>query len=202
MVVQSSSSTLSPAKKQGEVLFKHSPNSRRTSSRSALHSFVQKSLLVELEKRGGLPKGRDHVTLQKICDSKVEVLGAKGLSLHKACQDKVYAWKKLSSASYLELLHEYGVFDDTSNANQNKNNDADANGGTFNKSNDADDGNFNERSMMTPIPATQRMPTTRTAQTMGRPIPLPTQMTIFLTHLFHCPLFALVCQTPKILSLP
>jgi hypothetical protein len=135
MVVQSSSSTLSPAKKQGEVLFKHSPNSRRTFSCSALHGFVQKSLLVELEKRGGLPKGQDHVTLPKTCDSNIEVFGAKGSSLHKACQDKVYAWKKLSSTSYLELLHEYGVFDDTSNANQNENNDADADDGTFNKNN-------------------------------------------------------------------
>jgi hypothetical protein len=144
MVVQSSSSTLSPAKKRGEVLFKCSPNSRHTLLRSALHGFVQKSLFVELEKRGGLPKGQDRVTLQKICDSNIEVFRAKGSSLHKACQDKVYAWKKLSSASYLELLHEYGAFDDTSNANQNKNKDANADDGTFNESNDANDGTFNE----------------------------------------------------------
>jgi hypothetical protein len=144
MVVQSSSSTLSPAKKRGEVLFKCSPNSRHTLLRSALHGFVQKSLLVELEKRGGLPKGQDCETLPKICNSNVEVFGAKGSSLCKACQDKVYAWKKLSSASYLELLREYGVFDDTSNTNQNENNDANANDGTFNESNDADDSTFNE----------------------------------------------------------
>jgi hypothetical protein len=92
-----------------------SDSSQASGTRERLPRNVQRALLIEIQKQGGIDKfdqGEDRRTLQKICDKTPSLFGARGSQLRLKVTKKVVRWRsqhKQFPLKWIGLLSELGV---------------------------------------------------------------------------------------------